>query len=197
MALVRGITKKGMTQRRHKTSTYYVNGSKKTTNYTVVIPHIQGQIGLGDGLNTIMLEYSDANMFGKPILDSQDGPKPDSRPQAIIANMSNHNNILPYVQNPDDCTECYEGTIFRKNINLQRLARKHVFWHSCKIIQDDLFLSLLVRRDMADGSQNTTLFGYLPTEIIEIIIQQIYYIGLFNTHGIEYVSNFDDFCCKQ
>ena len=173
MALVRGITKK-MTQRRHKTSTYYVNGSKKTTNYTVVIPHIQGQIGLGDGLNTIMLEYSDANMFGKLFLTVRMSPKPDSRPQAIIANMSNHNNILPYVQNPGDCTECYEGTVFRKNINLQRLARKHVFWHSCKIIQDDLFLSLLVRRDMADGSQNTTLLD-IPTEIIEIIITDIFY----------------------
>ena len=116
MALVRGITKKGMTQRRHKTSTYYVNGSKKTTNYTVVIPHIQGQIGLGDGLNTIMLEYSDANMFGKPILDSQDGPKPDSRPQAIIANMSNHNNILPYVQNPAIVRNVMRGRYFAKTL---------------------------------------------------------------------------------
>jgi len=45
-----GITKNELTSRKHKTSTYYHNGEKKTAKYCIVIHHIDGLTGLGDGL---------------------------------------------------------------------------------------------------------------------------------------------------
>ena len=198
-----GITKNELTSHKHKTCTYYHKGQKKIAKYCIVIHHIDGLTGLGDGLGRIILEYSTASMFGKPVMDTHNGYIPDQRAQTIIAAFSNHNNILPYIEDIDretgaiSTTECHEGTVFRRNINLQRLGRKHVFWATCKIIQDDLFTSLFARREMISSTDiNQSLFAYLPSEIVTIIIKQLVQIGLFNTLGIDVQrTQHHDFCC--
>jgi len=192
------ICKKQLTKRYHKTSQYFTNGKHCCSYYSVVIPFVYQQIGLGDGLTNIMIEYSDVKMFGQPIIDSPTGYIGDKRPQIIIANHHNHNNTLPYVTTPDGTTECYEGAAFRRNINLERLSRKHVFLHTCKIIQDDLLTSLFARQLMQHGSSiciNPSLFGYLPSEIVTLIVKQLQSIGLFNTYGINYINDPKDIYC--
>ena len=185
-----------LNKRIHKTSTYFKNGTEKKSHYTISIPYTPAQNGLGDGLTNIMIEYSTGIMFGIPETSTPNGHVPDSRPQTIIANHCNHHNTLPFVKEPNTSCECYEGTIFRRNINLQRLARKQAFLQSCKLIQDDLFISLLVSgKQTHTDHDEINLMGCLPIELIELIVKQIQFIGLFNTYGIEYTTRGEDFCC--
>ena len=61
-------------------------------------------------------------MFGQPVVDSPTGYIGDKRPQIIIANHHNYNNILPYINIPYETSECHEGAVCRRNINLERLS---------------------------------------------------------------------------
>lgn len=184
-----------LTKRFHKTSTYSQNGVQKKSHYAIAIPCIPNQNGLGDSLTNIMIEYSNVPMFGKPTTNTPEGHVPDTRPQIVIANHCNHNNTLPFVQEPNSLSECYEGAIFRRNINLQRLTRKHVFLESCKLIQDNLFITLFSSPIQNSTCDQINLFGCLPIELIELIVHEIKAIGLFNSCGVEYITAGDDFCC--
>ena len=186
-----------LTKRFHKTSSYSKNGVQKKSHYTIAIPCIPNQNGLGDSLTNIMIEYSNVPMFGKPDTNKPEGHVSDSRPQIIIANHCNHNNTLPFVPEPNSSSECYEGTMFRRNINLQRLTRKHAFLQACKLIQDDLFVTLF-----SSSIQNSiytcgqiNLMKCLPIELIELIVKELNVIGLFNSYGVGYTTADDDFCC--
>ena len=179
-------------KRIHKTSP----DNKK---YSIFIPYVLHQCGLGDALSNIIISYSDQKMFGKPKQHTDTGYIKDQRPQIIITDHSNHNNIMIYVEDRELLYECCEGAMFRRNLNLQRLSRKHVFWQSCKIIQEDLFLSLFARNMMLSSTGNNdvinnSLFAMLPDELIELIINAIKEIGLFNTSYIEMTQRSKDYC---
>lgn len=189
---MKGITKKQLDKRFHKLSP-----DKK--HYTISIPCIQNQHGIGDALTHIILSYSSTYSFGTPNEYTNDKFVGDNRPQTVITDFTNHNNVLLHHEDIDSNCECYEGTVFRRNINLQRLSRKKVFWQTCKIIQDDLFTSMFARPYMLENSiqnvYNPSYFAILPDELIEMIIKYIYSIGLFNTKGIEYPEKSRDYCC--
>lgn len=192
--MVKHSIKKKLQCRYHKN----ILNNSKSINYSILLHYRENQIGLGDGLTNIILNYSTEKMFGKPIVFDKNGYIGDKRPQMIICDNHNYNNIIPYIENDENISsECYEGQIFRKNINLQRLSRKIVFWNTCKIIQEDLFVSLLARSSMKSNNVlyvNNSLFCYLPYEIIEIIIKNILSLGLFNTFGIDYTNKPLDKC---
>jgi len=186
----RSATKKSLDRRIHKISADAPN------DYCVVIPHISGRSGLGDALTSIILEYSSSPMFGPPKIDTQQGYMVDKRPQTIIANFSNYHNTIAPLEDKSLASEgfeCYEGVNIRRHINSQRLARKKVFWNTCQIIQNDLFISLLTPRQLT-SEINNSLFVYLPDEIVRIIIVQLMQIGLFNTIGMDHIGLSQDIC---
>jgi hypothetical protein len=184
---------KSLDRRIHKTNS-------QSDDYCIVIPHNPGQtglgLGLGSALTSIILEYSSTHMFGSPKIDTPQGYMADDRPQMIIANFSNYNNSITPLDDKssssdgyDGCDgyECYKGRCVRRYINSQLIARKTVFWNTCLLIQNDLFISLLTPRQLSSDINNS-LFAYLPEEIIRIIIIHLTQIGLFNTSGIDYTE---------
>jgi hypothetical protein len=187
---------KSLDRRIHKTN-------RQSDDYCIVIPHNPGQTGLGSALTSIILEYSSSPMFGSPKIDTPHGSVADDRPQMIIANFSNYNNSIPPLEDKsssdhdgngcDGCDgyECYERLCVRRHINSQLIARKTVFWNTCQLIQNDLFISLLTPRQLTSDINNS-LFAYLPEEIVRIIIIHLTQIGLFNTSGIDYAAR--DIC---
>lgn len=193
-SLRRSVTKR-LDRRIHKTNS-------QSDDYCIVIPHNSGQIGLGDALTSIILEYSSSPMFGAPKIDTPQGPAVDNRPQMIIANFSNYNNSITPLDDKssssdgyDGCDgyECYKGRCARRYIKSQLIARKTVFWNTCRLIQNDLFISLLTPRQLTSDINNS-LFACLPEDIIRIIILELMQIGLFNTTGIDYIGRSQDIC---
>ena len=186
---------KSLDRRIHKTNS-------QSDDYCIVIPHNPGQTGLGSALTSIILEYSSTHMFGSPKIDTPQGCMADDRPQMIIANFSNYNNSIPLDDKSsssdgydgyDGCDgyERYKGRCVRRYINSQLIARKTVFWNTCLLIQNDLFISLLTPRQLSSDINNS-LFAYIPEEIVRIIILELMQIGLFNTNGIDYAGR--DIC---
>jgi len=170
----------------HKSYIQIDGGEPCQYQYKVVIPHTPQLIGLGDGLSNIMMNYSDYAMFGQPTDTDTVQYSQDLRPQIVLANFSNHNNILPVINDYETRDECSEGRLLRRNINLQRLHRHQVFIHFNQQIRDELIISIFSYRYMACQPDliNQNLFMYLPQELVDMIVKLLTSKYLFNSSGI-------------
>ena len=175
----------GLTKRIHK-STIFKHGQKTMSkSYIIIIPCQSNHIGLGDALENIMIQYSDTSVFKRNVNCLTTYSRRDLRPQTIIANHANHNNIVPFVEDLAlleniEHDECREGYILRRNINLQRLHRKQTFWTICQKIRENLIVSLFSGCTItAIDTQPNNLFACLPQEIICLIVDNLDAIKLF------------------
>ena len=157
---------------------HYFNLTENTKNkYSIRIYYNENMKGFGDGLNNIILNYS-SNMFPKPSKFNNIGSiKQDLRPQKIIADLSNYNNILPIIVdningNMDECTE---GMLLRRNINYQRYYSKYIFNYFSNIIEDELYISLLSEINKTTNS----IINILPEDIMIMIIKNLKSLNLF------------------
>jgi len=174
----------------HKSTRFKSNNHTMSKSYKIIIHHSKNSIGLGDALEHIMIQYTDSSLFGMLGDTSNTDYHGDSRPQTIIANHSNHNNIVPFVNDEfvgvSDMDECRDGYILRRNINLQRLHRKHTFWAICWKIREDLVISLFTGLATlsicinTDENRRENLFTMFPSEILCIIVNKLDHIKLFD-----------------
>jgi len=150
-------------------------------NYSIRIHHNPDQLGLGDGLNTLMSTYTIGKVFGKPHLYTPYGPQEDTRPQKIISSLSNHNNLIPVIMDDDfsQMCECTEGSILRRNLSLQRFHQKVVFNYVARQLKEDLWVDLLLPHPAIFNLPNESLFCILPEEIMKIIMSYLQRLDLF------------------
>ena len=151
-------------------------------NYSIKIYYNKSIIGLGDGLNNIIMTYSNSKMFPKPniICDMIENNK-QLRPQTILAKFSNFNNLktIPYHESfiKSNNQPIFKKILLQKNLKKQLFFEKYIFNYFSKIIQDELYISLL-----CEINRNTSLSYYntLPQDIIILIINFLTKLNLFD-----------------
>ena len=178
MSIYKGIAKKKLTRHIHKSSHYRDHtGRQKSVYYCISVHYQYNLIGLGTGLNNLIMNYSDDSPFGKgQYIYTAANQYISTLPQIVIANHSNYHNMLPIIN--DDLTEtseCMEGQMMRLDRNLRRFSHKHTFWKLSNVVRDELLISILTPQTI----DQTSLFCFLPTEINVLICTHIDEIPLF------------------
>ena len=175
------ISKKNHKKSNHDRIIHYFDHKQKNTGYSIRIHHNKSLIGFGDGLNNIILSYTNQKMFPKQ--NVFDNIITDQRPQKIIAELSNYNNLksslYPDESHTNNDLDCTRNILLRRNLQLQKLHSNYVFNYFSKIIETDLYISLLCEIKRLDNTNNS-LFNILPEDIIINIIQFLQKSHLFD-----------------